>query len=320
VVQCNEGQAGGMTQGAASAGAIDAVIVNWNSGGDLARCVATLAASDRSGLLARIIVVDNGSQDGSADEVAAVRPLTIDRAGRNLGFGAACNRGAAQGQAPYILFLNPDTAVQDGALEAALDAFRPGIGLVGLRQLDGTGQVRRSCSRFPTPLAFWMRALGLDRLARFAAYGSFMADWAHDESRAVDQVMGCFLLMPRELFEALSGFDERFFLYYEDVDLALRACRQGRASWFETKGTISHRGGGASSQVPARRLCLSLWSRLHFAKKHFSTAGFLSVALCTLLVEPWTRLAFAALSHGPAAMRDVLAGYALLLHPGSARP
>jgi GT2 family glycosyltransferase len=320
VVQCNEVWNGGMTDGTASAGAIDAIIVNWNSGGDLARCVAALAAGDEAGLLARVIIVDNGSQDGSADDVAAARPLAVDRAGRNLGFGAACNRGAAQGQAPYLLFLNPDTVVQDGALAAALRAFRPEIGLVGLRQLDAAGQVKRSCSRFPTPLAFWIRALGLDRLARFAAYGPFMADWAHDESRAVDQVMGCFLLMPRSLFEALGGFDERFFLYYEDVDLALRAFRQGRRSWFETQGTILHRGGGASEQVPARRLCLSLLSRLVYARKHFSTAGFLSVALCTLLVEPWTRLAFAALRHGPAAMRDVVAGYALLLHPGSARP
>jgi GT2 family glycosyltransferase len=306
-----------MTEGTAAAGAIDAVIVNWNSGGDLARCVAALASGDQAGRLARVIVVDNGSQDGSADGIAGA---LIDRAGRNLGFGAACNRGAAQGQAPYLLFLNPDTAVLDGALDAALAACRPEIGLVGLRQLDAAGQVRRSCSRFPTPLAFWIRALGLDRLARFASYGPFMAEWAHDESRTVDQVMGCFLLMPRALFEALGGFDERFFLYYEDVDLALRAFRQGRASWFETKGAISHRGGGASRQVPARRLSLSLLSRLAFARKHFSTAGFLSVALCTLLVEPWTRLVFAALSHGPAAMRDVLAGYALMLHPGSARP
>ena len=309
-----------MTDGTASAGAIDAVIVNWNSGSDLARCVATLAAGDEASLLARVTIVDNGSQDGSADGVAAPLPLAIDRAGRNLGFGAACNRGAAQGQAPYLLFLNPDTVVQPGALDAALRAFRPEIGLVGLRQLDGAGQIRRSCSRFPTPLAFWVRALGLDRLARFAAYGPFMADWAHDESRAVDQVMGCFLLMPRSLFEALGGFDERFFLYYEDVDLALRAFRQGRRSWFETQGTIGHRGGGASEQVPARRLSLSLLSRLVYARKHFSTLGFLSVALCTLLVEPWTRLAFAALRHGPAAMRDVVAGYALMLHPGSARP
>ncbi|MEI9984362.1 MAG: glycosyltransferase family 2 protein [Aliidongia sp.] len=309
-----------MIDASPQSGAIDVVVVNWNSGGDLARCVAGLARGEQAALLARLIVVDNNSQDGSADVAESAVPLTIDRAGRNLGFGAACNRGAAQGDAPYILFLNPDVVVHDGALAAALAAFRPEIALVGLRQFDAAGRAARSCSRFPTPLAFWLRAFGLDRLPRFAAYGPFMADWPHDESRRVDQLMGCFLLMPRALFAELGGFDERFFLYYEDVDLALRAVRRGRGSWFETRGAITHRGGGSSRQVPARRLCLSLASRLIYARKHFSPAGFLSVALCTLLIEPWSRLLFAALRHGPAAMRDVIAGYALLLHPGSARP
>jgi GT2 family glycosyltransferase len=300
---------------------IDVVIVNWNSGGDLARCLATLAKDSGTGLVARIVVVDNGSDDGSAAvSTQDAVPLIIDRAGRNLGFAAAANRGAAQGNAPFLLFLNPDTELQDGALEAALGGFGPEIGLVGLRQLDPAGRVRRSCSRFPTPLAFWLRALGLDRLPGLAGYAPFMEDWPHGESRRVDQLMGACLLMRRDLFAALNGFDERFFLYYEDVDLALRARSRGCGSWFEARGTITHRGGGSSRRVKARRLCLSLASRLAYARKHFTTAGFLSVVFCTLLVEPWTRLAFAGLRQGPAAAAAVIAGYALLVSPRSARP
>jgi N-acetylglucosaminyl-diphospho-decaprenol L-rhamnosyltransferase len=302
-------------------GMIDVVIVNWNSGGDLARCLTTLAKDSGRGLVARIIVVDNGSDDGSAAvSTQGALPLIIDRAEQNLGFAAAANRGAAQGHAPFLLFLNPDTELHDGALGAALGGFGPEIGLVGLRQLDQAGRVRRSCSRFPTPLAFWLRALGLDRLRSLATYAPFMEDWPHGESRRVDQLMGACLLIPRDLYGVLNGFDERFFLYYEDVDLALRALRHGSGSWFEARGTITHRGGGSSHRVKARRLCLSLASRLAYAHKHFTTAGFLSVALCTLLVEPWTRLVFAGLRQGPAAVLAVIAGYAMLFKPRSARP
>lgn len=301
-------------------GLIDAVIVNWNSGGDLANCLASL---DRhgGGLLADVIVVDNGSVDGSA----AVPPpaglrLTLDPAARNLGFAAACNRGARQGRAPYLLILNPDTVLHAGALEAMLDGFGPSVGLVGPRQLDGAGRTRRSCSRFPTPLAFWLRALGLDRLTRFARFAPFMTDWPHEESGAVDQLMGACLLIRRELFDRLEGFDEEFFLYYEDVDLALRARRLGALSWFAASGTITHFGGGSSRRIPARRLGLSLASRLRYARKHFGALGFASTALCTCLVEPWCRLVFAALRQGPRAARDVASGYALLFRRGLTRP
>jgi N-acetylglucosaminyl-diphospho-decaprenol L-rhamnosyltransferase len=303
-------------------GIIDVVIVNWNSGSDLARCLESLTDEGSAALVARIIIVDNGSHDGSAALApdAGAPPLIIDHANRNLGFAVAANRGAAKGNAPFILFLNPDTRLHAGALAAALGGFGPEIGLVGLRQCDESGQIRPSCSRFPTPLAFWMRAFGLDRLSQFARYAPFLEDPPHEASRLVDQVMGACLLIPRDLFAALSGFDERFFLYYEDVDLALRAHRLGRRSWYETGGTVTHTGGGSSRQVPAHRLCLSLASRLAYARKHFTRAGFLSVAVCTLLAEPWTRLTFAALHRGTSSMRAVAAGYALLLRVGSARP
>jgi GT2 family glycosyltransferase len=127
-------------------------------------------------------------------------------------------------------------------------------------------------------------------------------------------------LVPRDLFTALAGFDERFFLYYEDVDFALRAWRRGQRSWYETSATVTHIGGGSSRRVPAQRLCLSLISRLAYARKHFTRTGFLSVALCTLLVEPWTRLAFAAFGWSTASTRDVATAYALLLRRGSIRP
>jgi N-acetylglucosaminyl-diphospho-decaprenol L-rhamnosyltransferase len=298
-------------------GIIDIIIVNWNSGDDLRHCLQSLAADPEAALIARIIVVDNGSADGSEAAAAAAPTAVLDRARRNLGFAAAANRGAAQGTAPYVMFLNPDTLVHAGALAAGLRALMhpdisEEIGIVGLRLVDQAGNTSRTCSPFPTPLAFCARALGIDFLPGFAAFSPFLRDWPHDRSRIVDQVMGACFLMPRALFERLGGFDERFFLYYEDVDLAWRARAEGWHSWYETGGTVTHQGGGSSRRIPARRLYYSLSSRLRFARKHFSRAGWLAVLAMTLLVEPWSRLAIALWRSGPRGVLAVIGGYALL--------
>jgi N-acetylglucosaminyl-diphospho-decaprenol L-rhamnosyltransferase len=297
---------------------IDVIIVNWNSGDDLGHCLQSLAADPEVALIvARTIVVDNGSTDGS-DSCASPYAL-LDRAGRNLGFAAAANRGAAHGTAPYLLFLNPDTLVRPGALAAGLDAFArpdaPAIGIVGLRLVDQTGRTTRTCSTFPVPLAFCARAVGLDLMPGFAMFSPFMRAWSHDQSAVVDQVMGACFLMPRALFERLGGFDERFFLYYEDVDLAWRARELGWRSWYEIGGTVAHRGGGSSRQIPARRLAYSLSSRLRFARKHFSSAGWLLILSVTFLIEPWSRLVGAFWRSGPSGAFAVIGGYALLFRP-----
>ena len=296
-------------------GVIDIIIVNWNSGEDLRHCLQSLADDPEAALIARVIVVDNGSADGS--DAAAGPPATLDRAGANLGFAVAANRGAAQGTAPYLMFLNPDTRVHPGALAAGLRAFESAdipdpIGIVGLRLVDQAGNTSRTCSRLPTPLAFCVRAFGIDLLPGFAPFSPFLRDWPHDRSRIVDQVMGACFLVSRALFERLGGFDERFFLYYEDVDLAWRVRDAGLRSWYETGGTVTHRGGGSSRQIPARRLYYSLSNRLRFARKHFGPAGRLTVLTATLLVEPWSRLAMAVWRSGPRGALAVIGGYALL--------
>ncbi|HVJ51590.1 MAG TPA: glycosyltransferase family 2 protein [Aliidongia sp.] len=305
-------------------GTLDIILVNWNSGDDLRSCVRSLARSEERALIAQVIIVDNDSIDGSAGDMhAAGLPLELDRAGNNLGFAAAANRGAARGQAPYLLFLNPDTEVSSGALGAGLRALtRPDIsdriGIVGLQLIDQAGNTSRSCSPLPTPLAFCARAFGIDRLPGFAALSPFMRAWPHDRSRIVEQVMGACFLIPRPLFESLGGFDERFFVYYEDVDLALRARQAGWLSWYETGGQVIHRGGGSSRRIPARRLFYSLSSRLRFARKHFSRSGQLLVTLATFAVEPWSRLVLALCRSGPSGASAVIGGYALLCRRRSA--
>lgn len=295
---------------------VDIVIVNWNAADHLKACLESLAAQSERTYIRTITIVDNGSTEGDLEGcIPANLPAKIDRAHTNLGFACGANRGARLGDAPYILFLNPDARLVPGALKAALAAFGrcATIGIVGLRLLDEQGNVARTCSRFPSARAFAARSLGLDRLRRFQRLKPFMEDWPHTESGIVDQVMGACLMLPRALFDALGGFDERFFMYYEDVDLAKRAQLARRTSWFEATGAAHHVGGGSSGSIPGRRLFYILASRLAYGRKHFSYPKFMMVLFATLAFEPWSRLGRGLRLRGAAGAATVATGYGLLL-------
>ncbi len=213
--------------------ALDVVIVNWNGGALLRACLASLAAAEDDlgeTLALRVVVVDNASRDGSLENLPSLRhgPAVIANPD-NQGFGRACNAGAARGNAPAILFLNPDARVTGASLAGAHAALmaEAGTGIVGAQLRDEAGRVQRSCARRPSAVSLVGQALLLDRARLVPSH--FMTEWDHGEDRAVDQVMGAFLMIRRSLFTALGGFDERFFVYYEDVDLCARAWDAGFA-------------------------------------------------------------------------------------------
>ncbi|ADE84846.1 glycosyltransferase [Rhodobacter capsulatus] len=291
----------------------DIVIVNWNSGAQLQACIESIRAHG-AGRVGRCIVVDNGSQDGSTDFLAGAEDVDLLETGQNLGFGKACNLGAARGQSPFVLFLNPDAWLQPGSLSVPLDFMaRPEndrVGIVGIALTDADGTVQRSCARFPTPPGLVATSLGLKRL--FPALGTHMHDWDHATSREVPHVIGAFYLIRRPLFEQLQGFDERFFVYLEDLDLSLRARQAGYRSYFLTEAQACHAGGGVSAQVKAHRLFYSLRSRVQYAFKHFSAPGAWAVAAATLGIEPVTRLGLLLAKRRFDEIGDLGRGYAML--------
>ncbi len=242
----------------AAAPAVDIVIVNWNAGALLRDCVAALDASAMAPRL-NVTVVDNASTDGSADNcpIAGLR-LSVIRNAENRGFAAACNQGAAAGHAPLLLFLNPDARVESHAIAQALDFLaepaQAATGIVGIRLVDRQGRTSRTCARRPTVAAMLLRTLFLDRIVPWAVPPHFMTEWDHLDTRPVDQVMGAFLMIRRDLFARAGGFDERFFVYYEDLDLCLRAIDHGHAVMHFAKASAVHDGGGTTSPVKDRRL------------------------------------------------------------------
>src|SRR2546422_6121032 len=248
---------------------IDIVIVNWNAGPQLAHCLESIVAAGRNGIhIRRIVVVDNGSFDDSLPtrEIAGLAPIMI-RNERNRGFARACNQGAANSSADYLLFLNPDTSLLNNSLAEPVAFMERGenrrIGILGIQLLDTDGRIAPTCARFPTPVRFFATMLGLDRALPGVFPPHFMVEWDHKQSREVDQVIGAFFLVRRSVFEDLGGFDERFFVYFEEVDLSLRARALGWPTFYLSTVQAYHHGSGRMrKQEQATRLFYSLRSRI----------------------------------------------------------
>lgn len=292
---------------------IDIITVNWNAGSQLCACIDSITRYG-NGLVEHTVVVDNGSADGSDTSIAGLPNVTLIRTGANLGFGKACNLGAQNADSEYLLFLNPDAALHADTLPKALsymqDPVNAKVGICGVQLLDEAGHISRSCTRFPSALGFVTHAVGLDRI--FPRLGHFMAEWDHAQTREVDHVIGAFFMVRRALFDSLGGFDERFFVYLEDLDFSCRARQAGWRSVYLADAQAFHAGGGTSNQVKARRLFYSLRSRLLYAFKHFSWLGAVGVLLATLLVEPWSRSALALLRLSWSGLKETWAAYGLL--------
>lgn len=269
------------------------LIVNWNSGPLLRRCLDSigdaLVAWTRADY--EVLVVDNGSTDGSLSTAPSSTPHRVLQLGRNCGFGAACNRAAELAEGEYLLLLNPDGELRAGCAErciAELQRRDIAVGVCGLALVDEHGSIARSCARFPGFASLLCSASGLNALwPRLAGWQ--MTDWDHASDCTVDHVIGAFYLMPAALFRRLGGFDERFFLYLEDLDLSLRVRQAGLMTRFLAEPRAFHLGGGVSRQVLARRLFYSTRSRVLYAFKHLPRWQGLVHLAVTLIVEPVAR-------------------------------
>lgn len=292
---------------------IDVVIVNWNAGTQLQECVESLTLYGEL-YVNQIIVVDNGSTDGSELIVEKSPKVTLVRAGQNLGFGKACNIGSTYATGEFLLFLNPDTRVfQDSLSKAAQFIERPQnnrVGVCGIQLIDETGRVTRTCARFPTVIGLIAHATGLDRL--IPRIGHFMQEWDHQQTREVDHVIGAFYLLRRQLFNDIRGFDERFFVYFEDLDLSYRLKLQGWSAVYYAGAQAFHAGGGTSRQIKARRLFYSIRSRILYVFAHFSLFGAVAVLFATLFIEPLSRSLFAILRASGKSLQETLTGYGML--------
>lgn len=268
------------------------IVVNWNAGHYLRDCIASISIVKQEGFtISDVIVVDNGSIDGSLDGLDQLgTPVHVIKNTENFGFAAACNQGAAVATGNYFLFLNPDTRLFCESLAKPMAFMRNArhsrVGICGIRLVDEEANAVTSAARFPTLRVMAGRTLGLTKLFPGVFPAHFIPSDDLRKNSEVDQVIGAFFLIRKNVFDQCAGFDERFFVYFEEVDLSLRAKHLGYSSYYLPDVTAFHKGGGCSDRVKALRLFYSLSSRIRYARKHYSRIEFVALVSLTGLEFP----------------------------------
>lgn len=249
-----------------------AVVVNYNAREQLLECLESLKAEG----VAQLVVVDNGSSDGSAEAVSSVHPdVEFIQMRSNLGYGAAANRGVGAGSGDPVLVCNPDVVLHGGALVRMSDELTadPAVALVGPAVENEDGTLYPSARTFPSVLD----AMGHAFLSFVAPGNAFsrrykMLDWDHLSARQVDWVSGACFLVRRDAFTSLGGFDESYFMYMEDVDLCWRAARVGWKVLYEPAARVTHLQGVSADRRPYRMIAAHHRSLLRFANR--TTSGW----------------------------------------------
>jgi GT2 family glycosyltransferase len=264
---------------------VSVIIVNWDTEALLRECLQSVFDATR-GIDFEVIVIDNASRDGSVAMVEKEYPqVELVKNPDNKGFATANNQGIARAQGRYVLLLNSDTVVLDDAIEATVrfaDA-RPKVAVAGCRVLNADRSLQPTCFMYPSLLNMLLSSSYLYKLfpgSRFFGRER-MTWWDRADTRDVDVVTGCFMLVRRDAIDQVGRLDERFHMYGEETDWCYRFKEAGWRVVFAPDGQIIHYGGASSRQKPAEMTLQLRGSILLFLKKH---RGILSYAAARVLV------------------------------------
>lgn len=252
------------------------VIVSYRCEEMLRNCLRSVFEFAPAGGIA-VEVVDNASGDGTAEMVAREFPqarLTVNDA--NLGFGTANNVAIDRSESPYVLVLNPDTELTAGALDRLLELMdsRPEIGICGPRLERPDGSFDHAAKRgFPTPIGALAHFTGIGRSKRAGeALNQYRApELAEDDSGTVDAVNGAFMLIRRSALAQVGAFDERYWMYMEDLDLCYRFARAGWTTWYEADALVKHVKSGTAGPDRSARLTVAFHHGMYrFYRDHYA--------------------------------------------------
>lgn len=237
-----------------------------------------------------VIIVDNGSTDGSVEMLQTEFPqVRLIANPTNVGFSKAYNQAFRAATGRYVVCLNSDIIVLPGALAAMYQFLEdhPEVGAVSCKLLNADGSLQYSCGRSPTVIGLAFNSLGLSRLfpkCRFFAR-FLMTDWEHNEVRQVDQPAGACLMIRGRTLAEVGLFDERFFVYFEDVDWCYRSKMAGWPIYFIPYAQVIHLGGQTSERVYDIRIKIRAQSELRFVEKYFSPGIALPLMRALLFFE-----------------------------------
>jgi GT2 family glycosyltransferase len=253
------------------------IIVNYRSWNKLIECLDTLALNSNKKFISEVIIIDNNSDDGVFESFIDNYPgFRFIRNDINGGFGYGCNRGAREASGRYLLFLNPDTVAEEGAVTALLEKAIANRGdfILSCRQKDEDGGESIAYGQFIAPGRLTGPGRALNRLIRRVFI--FHKGTVDQDPLRPDWVSGSVIMTGREFFDRIGGFDEDFWMYYEDMDLCKRVRNSGAEILFYTDFSIRHKHGG-SSRVNTYTTALTktevLISRHLFVSKHFRSGS-----------------------------------------------
>lgn len=250
---------------------LSVIILNYNVRYFLELCVLSVQNAIQ-GIDAEIIIVDNDSQDDSCEMIMQRFPdIILIKNKQNLGFPKGNNIGVAAAKGEYICILNPDTVVAEDTFEKVLvfAESRKDMGITGVKLIDGTGNFLPESKRgIPTPFVAFTKIAGLYKFFP-GTFGKYYASHlSENETGKIDILVGAFMLMKRQLYIDIGGFDEDCFMYSDDVDLSYMVLKTGRSNYYYHDTTVIHYKG--ESTIKDRKYMERFQQAMHFFyKKHF---------------------------------------------------
>jgi hypothetical protein len=265
------------------------IIVNYNVKEFLQNLIHSIEKAS-STITKEIIIIDNASDDGSVDFIQEKFPFVKLTANlKNLGFGKANNIGLKEARGKYILLINPDTIVAEDTFESMIQFFEnnPDAGLAGCKILNPDGTLQPACRRsFPGPWTSFTKVSGLSTLFPnskiFARYNLTYLD--ENQTYEVDAISGSFMMMRREVYEKVGGFDEQFFMYGEDLDFCYRVQTAGYKVFYVHSTQIIHYKGESTKRSSLDETKVFYTAMHLFVKKHLSSSLLVSLILRSAIV------------------------------------
>jgi len=274
------------------------IIVNWNTGTMLRECLDSLPKAFVENEEYEVFVIDNASTDQSVG-IAEGSPQKIQlfQMKNNLGFAKANNIGIRQAKGDYVILLNPDTVALEGCFTNLIKFLqdKPNVAAVGPRLLNADLSWQPSCRRFPSVGVLAALFLKLPHFfPNMVSYRKYlMKEFTYESATVVDQIMGACMVIPREAIKQVGLLDEKYWIWFEEVDWCRRAKQKGLEIWFTPVAEIVHYGGVSFKQafVPVRKEWRFMRSALRYVRRHIGIQHWLlllAIAPIGLIIDSLT--------------------------------
>jgi GT2 family glycosyltransferase len=288
------------------------IIVTWNSRTDIEACLRSLGPVPSD---CELWVVDNASSDGTPELLRTDFPdVRLIANSENVGFARANNQALRLARGKFVLLLNPDTELSFASVETAIAELkaRPRGGMLGVQLRNTDGSLQTSCFRFPKASTAVLNALGLQLLLPQSYRArTLLGSWKHDKARAVDWILGAFMLVRREALDKADPLPEEYEIFTEDMEWCYRFWQAGYEVWFSPAASITHHGNRSGSKRPPNwRVQLTHHGKYEFCRRHYGQITARFILLCDLVaytLRHWRYAVQAAMGSGQEYIRDLMA-------------